>query len=755
MKSIRTKLILYFSILVLLSSVAIGVISIKRATGALTTESEKTITKLAQEGAKLIESQIQIPIRTMEVIALLDNVESMDWEIQRPILQKQLKESKFLDLGVMSLDGTVSYSDGRTNKTNNKDFIKEALSGKETVVDLAIMPVTNSVSLLFATPVKSQGKVVGALIGRMNSNTISDIADDTGYGKNGYAFIIDENGTVIAHPDRVKVLTQYNPIKEAINDESHKPLATLFNRILANKNGVSEYTLEGVPLYAGYAPIKGTDWTIVINANQNEVLYEIPLLKKGILIVVAVILLLSIIIIYFIGKSITRPIINGVKHARQIASLDVTEDIPKEDLRRKDEIGNLANSLQSITSNLREILSEVNSSSGQVTNSSLEIKFASQKSAKVTEEITKTIQEIAKDASEQAFSTDEGSSKAILLGESIEKNLGFTRDLNSASQIVSQVVEEGIKEIEYLYKITLENKAATKNIYEVILNTNDSSNKIIEASNIITSIASQTNLLALNAAIEAARVGEAGKGFAVVAAEIKELAEISSTSSKTIKAIMNDLQYNAQNAVKMVDRVDVLSRNQTDSVMNSKERYYLIDQTMKDAVQATDRLNISGEEMKKMKNDILNTLQNLTDVAEKNSAATEEVSASMREQSSSMEGISCASEDLENLAHNLQLIINKFRFQKSEVISRKPDDAASKQPLLSLKKQNNSNLGKGLKLLIQRLHLVIKRGQYQKFALSILKSANTNQKFQSVINRLKFKKVDIINSNESVEKSKE
>jgi methyl-accepting chemotaxis protein len=75
---------------------------------------------------------------------------------------------------------------------------------------------------------------------------------------------------------------------------------------------------------------------------------------------------------------------------------------------------------------------------------------------------------------------------------------------------------------------------------------------------------------------------------------------------------------------------------------------------MKDSEQALEQLNVSGKEMEKMKNETLDTLQNLSSIAEESSAAAQQASASMEEISSSSEGLS-------DLAQNLHAIIMKFK----------------------------------------------------------------------------------------------
>ena len=660
MKSIKTKLIISFSILIILSSIILGIVSLTSFNSALIKEAEKSLSSLVVEDSKLTSSRLETEKRTLEMLALNEAIYSMDWNRQQQVLQTQLNKTDFIVMAIVQMDGTAKYPDGTTSQLGDRDYIQKALNGKTAISDVLISKLTNEPVIMIATPIYKDNMIVGALICRKDGNSLSEIVDDTGYGKKGYGYIINNKGTIIAHPDRDKVLSQFSPIEEAKKDNSLLSISNIFKKIIKEKNGVSTYNYNGKDLYAGYAEIKGSDWIFVITANQDEVLSAIPMLKNRIIIVVSIILLISILMSYIIGNSIVKPIIEMVRHSEKIAKLDISADIDKKYLEKKDEIGILSRALQSIAYGIREIVGDISNSSEQLAASSEELMATSQQSANSAEEVSITIGEIAKGAYDQARSTELGSTKANVLGEMIEKNQNHLNELTSATKKVEQVLIEGLEEIEYLSEKTEESNRASKEIHEVILKTNESSTRIGQASNLISSIADQTNLLALNAAIEAARAGDAGKGFSVVAEEIRKLAEQSSASTKDIDDMVKDLQKNSQDAVNTIIEMDQVIKEQTYSVNNNKNNYIAIKEATSNASQAVGQLNVSGEEMNKMKNEILDILENLSSIAEENSAANQQVTSSIEEQSASIEELANSSEELASLAQNLQNMVNKF-----------------------------------------------------------------------------------------------
>lgn len=595
------------------------------------------------------------------MIALNQAIQSMDWELQQPILAGVLPHTNYLDIGVVQPDGTAYYPDGTVTQLGDREHVQKALNGETNVSDLIVSRVTGDLVLIYATPIKRDGRIVGALVGRRDGNSLGQIVTDIKHGENGYAYIINGQGTVIAHPDQELVLNQFNPIAQVKEDQSLNSVAGLFEQILVNKMGVDTYTFRGKDLYSSYAPIEGTGWFLVATADQKEVLAGVPGMMRNILLIMIGILVVSGAIVFVIGNSLAKPVVRVVKNAEAVARLDLTQEVAAADLQRKDEIGILAKALDSIIGSLREVIEVIGDSSEQVAAASEQLTAASQTAAGSAAEVAKTVEEIAKGAAQQASDTEAGAAKGVLVGELIETEQEDVKAVNVATGRIAEIIEEGLKEIERLAQVTEESSRSARAIFDVIIKTNDSSNRIGEASNVISSIADQTNLLALNAAIEAARAGEAGRGFAVVAEEIRKLAEQSSASTKAIDEIVVELQNNAQDAVQTMEKVGPITEQQLQSALNTKTNYMEIAGAVKEVEKAVTELNASTEALEQIKNEIVDTLQNLSAIAEENSAATEEAMASMEEQSASIEEIAASSEGLGELTQNLRSVVMKFK----------------------------------------------------------------------------------------------
>ncbi|OPJ56078.1 methyl-accepting chemotaxis protein [Alkalithermobacter paradoxus] len=370
------------------------------------------------------------------------------------------------------------------------------------------------------------------------------------------------------------------------------------------------------------------------------------------------IIVVNIIILFFAEYMIMKPLKHHIKILNDISQGNFSINA---NVKGKDEFSKLSIETNTAISKLSKLIKDVKEKVNDVNSTSSRLERNINSFTESISEINKAMNNVASGALDQAKSIEEGSLRAIQLDEIIDKNEQYVINLNNTSSKVKSIVNEGLLEIDKLTEIADNSISSTKQVYEVILKTNESASKIEEASNVILNIANQTNLLALNAAIEAARAGEAGRGFSVVAEEIRKLAEISTMSTKTIEDVVNQLQGNSKNAVETMKKVFETIQHQKNSVYKSKDKYIQINEAIKNANEAAQKLNASGKQIKENKDEIVYILQNLSAVAEENSASTEQVSSTMDQQNRFIEEISEVTKDLSRLSDSLEKLTQEFK----------------------------------------------------------------------------------------------
>jgi len=314
---------------------------------------------------------------------------------------------------------------------------------------------------------------------------------------------------------------------------------------------------------------------------------------------------LGIVIAYRTAYSITHPLSELIKVARQIGE---TGDLDhKIAIHRDDEIGQLGrtfdgmviylkemasvseaiaggnlavdvkprskhdtlgNAFAKMTEGLRGLVRNVRDAASQVASASTQVAGASDESAKISlqtssaiDEVTSTmhemsvnVQNMVKSTQVQASSVSETSASIDQMVASIQRVADTAKVLLDISNRSREEVHSGITTMEKatdgLNKINITIGSSGK-IIDALGQRADDIGKIIE---VIDDLAEQTNLLALNAAIEAARAGEHGLGFAVVADEVRKLAEKSAQSTKEISELIQSIQKEARKAVENMDQ---------------------------------------------------------------------------------------------------------------------------------------------------------------------------------------------------------
>ena len=273
--------------------------------------------------------------------------------------------------------------------------------------------------------------------------------------------------------------------------------------------------------------------------------------KSHMLTTAAVLLTVMSIIIYLYSAfflSVQYSIARFFSAAQKIAQGDLTQVIAFDG---KDEMGQLRDAFNEMTSEVRGILSIVKDTAENVGEKVSDVETIANSSRQAvttqmsqTEEVANTISDMSERAITVVTMAGEAEQAALSGGE--------------RSQQAGQVVDNVITDVQQLSE-------EMSNSMEAVNRLAENSTNISSILGTIKGIAEQTNLLALNAAIEAARAGEQGRGFAVVADEVRTLASRTQGSAAEIESLIKEVQQNIQRAVDTME----INRTMVDKTVDS------------------------------------------------------------------------------------------------------------------------------------------------------------------------------------------
>lgn len=454
------------------------------------------------------------------------------------------------------------------------------------------------------------------------------------FSGNGYFFVNTIQGVMVAHPTS----PQLNGQNMLNSGQTHVKYAFSQITSAARKgsgfvnydwpipgSSEQEEKLTYVQTFSNWGWSVGTGvYMSDINADFTQLL-----IQKVIVSIIAV----AVLVVF--GSVIARNIIVPLQTMQQRVSSvardrDLSVSIP---VQGKDEIAQLGGAFNTMTAELKQIISHIHSNTDSLASQAEEL-------ATVTTQIQSGMQSQLEQTTSSATSIEEVNVSATDISSSSNDALQMT---DSTSDVVDEASEQVKQNVQVIERIADRVDTASNHAEKLV----HSSNEIGEILDVIKQIAEQTNLLALNAAIEAARAGEQGRGFAVVADEVRTLASRTQESTGSIQDIITQLQTEVTSTVEVMAEC----KTQTDDGMT-------IAQNCGEALRS---VNTAMQELRIMTTDIAEATASQQEQLTHISSNTQGVAAEARDSQQASLQMGQSSEQLSQMAQELNEIVTRFK----------------------------------------------------------------------------------------------
>ncbi len=655
MNSIKTKLLAVVVPIICIALILVAYINQIKAKEFLEANFEKYSIANLEKTQEKLDDTFRIHIERLKGFAESSDVISGDKGQQQAFINRVAKE--FTDYSVIliaDLKGNTITSINKDINISERDYFQTIVSGSEfSISDPIISKVDNSTTIVFAVPINDdKGKTVGVLGGTFPIDSLQKLVSEVKVGETGYAFLTDENGMFIEHPNDKLVL------EKSVSDLGIPVLETAIKDVRTEKTGSIRYIFEGIDKFTFYQKLTSNNWVLFIGVPTAEATSELSYLTKLSFVTVGIILVFSIIIIFIFSSRLVKPIQKMSHLTSVVAKGDLTLSVEHQ---AKDEIGILGANFNTMISGMQRILKQIHLVSDHVKQSSTTLVNSSEETKLSAEQVATAINELATGTTDIVNSVTSVTDKVQYMSNTLEDLSKFASEVNETSLQSKALSEKG----EVLVNLAIDSIREVNNqvqeTAEIIQLVDKRSTEIGNVIEIITRIAEQTNLLALNASIEAARAGDAGRGFAIVAEEVRKLASETNHSAERISNMISETQNESHRAVKSIDIGLSVVEEGMQAVIQSGEAFTKISENINMTSAQIEKTNNSIRNLEEVSLSITEDMESISAVTEQSSASAEEVSAASEQQAASAIQISNDAIELSNLSNELQEMMKQFK----------------------------------------------------------------------------------------------
>ncbi|WP_025718632.1 methyl-accepting chemotaxis protein [Paenibacillus sp. 1-18] len=655
--NLKMKLILLFTCIVIVAAGPLSVISLTSIKNQANRDIQELMSSKATETVNQLDGWTRGNAKIIETLAT--GLESGNIPSDAKITSLKAAFQKYKDQSISNIyagfengtywDGSGWFEAGYDPRA--RPWYKDAKAKGEMYysspyIDAASTDFTISI----AKPLKdSNGSITGVVSEDILLNDMTKIIKDINLNGLGYAFLIDQNGVVVAHPD--SKLAGKN-LKDT--PELGSSTATL----LSAPSGETDYSYNGSDRQLYFKKMPSTGWVVGLSISKDIAFQEYYATRNQLLITVAIIFVVAMLLAVWAANSFIKPIRKLQVNVKRVAEGDMTTRV---EIKGKDEIASLGTDFNIMSDNLSNLLRKVADTAADVSSASHDMHQHAKDTGTIASQISSAVQELAQGASDQAEAVYSGSEKLTHMTDSINLIGESVKRTQSAVFETDAAVLAGYETAERQAKLAAESRQTTTAAGEAVDSLTLKTQDIERLAGAIHDIAAQTNLLALNASIEAARAGEHGRGFAVVAGEVRKLAEQAGSSSDSIMSKLEEIKIAGLRSTEEMkkalsvtveqEQASTATRQAFESIRGASQHMLI---QIEDVTAATDQLRVNAGH-------ISDVISSVVAVSEQSAASTEEVASSVQEQGQAMNNIADLSAKLDSHADLLLGEVKRFK----------------------------------------------------------------------------------------------